>query len=254
MFGEDPARYHRSRPEYPEWVYATLVAECGLCRNAGVLEIGAGTGKATRRLLELGANPLIAIEPDQRLADFMRETIACKALKVVVAPFEDVSLGKGLFDLAVSATAFHWLDEGPALEKIASLLRPGGWWAAMWNEFRDDGQRDFFHEATKDLLGALNSSSAGESDTPSFGSDSVARLAALKRMGAFDVTEHRASRWPLLLDADQTVALYATFSNISARLDRAAVLNEIGRIARDVFDNRVVRNMTTSLYIARRIG
>ena len=60
-------------------------------------------------------------------------------------------------------------------------------------------------------------------------------------------------RWSLVLDADQTVALYATYSNVTARLDREAVLAEIGRIARDVM-NRVVRNMTTSLYIARRAG
>jgi SAM-dependent methyltransferase len=251
-FGADPAGYHRSRPEYPEWVYTTLAAECGLCRNAQVFEIGAGTGKATRRLLELGADPLIAIEPDQRLAEFLRATIAGEALKVVVAPFDDVSLDKGVFDLGVSATAFHWLDENSALEKIAGLLRPGGWWAAVWNEFRDDSQRDTFHEATKELLGVLNSPSAGESSAPSFGSDSVARLAALKRTGAFDVTEFKVSHWPLLLDADQTVALYSTFSNVSTRPDRTTVLNELRRIARDAFDNCVVRNMTTSLYIARR--
>src|SRR5690348_4058958 len=99
VFGEDPAGYQRSRPEYPEWVYTTLAAECGLRRNAAVFEIGAGTGKATRRLLELGADPLIAIEPDQRLAEFLSATIAGEALKVVVAPFEDVSLEKGVFDL-----------------------------------------------------------------------------------------------------------------------------------------------------------
>jgi SAM-dependent methyltransferase len=254
VFGEDPAGYHRARPEYPEWIYTTLAAECGLCRKAAVFEIGAGTGKATRRLLELGADPLVAIEPDQRLAEFLRATIAGEALKVLAAPFEDVSLDAGAFDLGVSATAFHWLDEDPALEKIASLLRPGGWWAAVWNEFRDDSLPDTFHEATRELLGALNSPSAGECGIPSFGSDSVARLAALKRTGAFDVTEYRVSHWPLLLDADQTVALYATFSNVSARPDRTVVLSELGRIARNVFGNRVVRNMTTGLYIARRTG
>ena len=82
----------------------------------------------------------------------------------------------------------------------------------------------------------------------------MARLAAVKRTGAFDVVENRTSRWSLVLDADQTVALYATYSNVTARLDRDAVLAEIGRVSRDVFMNRVVRNMTTSLYIARRTG
>jgi len=251
-FGENPAGYHDSRPPYPEWVYATLAAECGLRPNAAVFEIGAGTGKATRRLLELGADPLIAIEPDRRLADFLRTTIADEALKVVVATFEDASLEKGGFDLGVSATAFHWLDEGPALVKIAGLLRPGGWWAAMWNEFGDDSRPDPFHEATRELLGVIDSPAAGTRGTASYGSDSAARLDALNRTGAFDVAQYRSSRWSLVLDAAQTTALYATFSNVSSRPDRAAVLSELGRIARDVFDNRVVRNMTTSLCMARR--
>jgi SAM-dependent methyltransferase len=224
-----------------------------LHRRAAVFEIGAGTGTATRRLLELGANPLTAIEPDQRLADFLRTNNPHKALKVIVAPFEDVSLEQATFDLGVSATAFHWLDEGPALVKIGASLRPGAWWAAVWNVFGDDSQPDPFHEATKDLLGDPANPAAGESGIP-FGLDSVARLAALKRTGAFDVVEHRMRRWPLVLDADQTVALYATYSNVIARTDRATVLHEIGRIARDVFSDRVVRNMTTSLYIARRVG
>jgi SAM-dependent methyltransferase len=252
-FGEDPGSYNSARPEYPEWVYTTLASVCGLRRNAAVFEIGAGTGTATRRLLELGADPLTAIEPDRRLADFLRTSNPDAALNVVVAPFEDVSLEEAAFDLGVSATAFHWLDEGPALAKIASLLRAGGWWAAVWNVFGDDSQPDPFHEATKDLLGAPNNPSAGERGIP-FALDSVARLTALKRTGAFDVAECRTGRWSLVLDADQTVALYATYSNVIARRDRGAVLAEIDRIARDGFMNRVVRHVTTSLYIARRPG
>jgi SAM-dependent methyltransferase len=252
-FGESPADYHSARPEYPEWVFDTLASVCGLQRDAAVFEIGAGTGKATRRLLERGARPLIAIEPDPRLASFLRTNIPDEALQVVVAPFEDVSLDPAAFDLGVCATAFHWLDEAPALVRISRLLRPGAWWAAAWNVFADDGQPDPFHEATRELLGTRISPSAGENGIP-FGLDSAARLAAVKRTGAFDLVETRTSRWPLVLDADQTVALYGTYSIVRARSDRAALLTEIGRIARDVFRDRVVRNITTSLYIARRAG
>jgi hypothetical protein len=60
------------------------------------------------------------------------------------------------------------------------------------------------------------------------------------------------STWSLVLDPDQTVALYVTYSNINVRSDREVVLGELGRIDRDMFGGRVVRNMTTSLYIARR--
>ena len=252
-FGDDPAGYHMSRPEYPEWVYDTLRSRCGLGRNNSTFEIGPGTGTATRRLLELGADPLTAIEPDQRLADFLRKSNSDKALKVVMATFEDAELERAAFDLGVSATAFHWLDEDAALAKIASLLRPGGWWAAIWNVFGDHSRPDPFHEATKTLLEAPSSPAAGEGGVP-FGLDAAARLTALRRAGAFDVVENRTSAWSLVLDADQTVALYATYSNVNARPDREAVLAKLGRIARHEFEGRVVRNMTTSLYIARRAG
>lgn len=248
-FGGNPAGYHAARPGYPDWVFDTLVSRCGLCAGASVFEIGPGTGKATRRLLDLGARPLVAIEPDRRLADFLRANNADSALKVIVAPFEAAVLEASSFDLGVCATALHWLDEEASLQKIAGLLRPGGWWAAVWNVFGDSVRDDPFHAATRHLLQGP-AYPTGESGI-SFGLDVAARLAAVKRSGAFDIAEHEARGWSLILNAQQTVALYASYSNIVARPDREAVLAEIGRIARDEFGDSVVRNMTTSLYIAR---
>jgi hypothetical protein len=48
------------------------------------------------------------------------------------------------------------------------------------------------------------------------------------------------------------VALYATYSDITVRQDREAVLTKLERIVRDEFHGRVTRNMTTILYTARR--
>src|SRR5271156_6674162 len=151
-FGRDPAGYDAARPAYPGWVFDFLRERCGLVPNAATFEIGAGTGTATRRLLELGANPLLAVEPDDRLAAFLRKTIPDKALKVVVAPFEEAVLQEASFDLGLSAPAFHWLNEDFALTKVAKLLRPGGWWAMLWNVFGDSCRPDPFHEATKSLV------------------------------------------------------------------------------------------------------
>ena len=52
VFGPDAAGYHRARPGHPDRVYEVLVERCGLGPGAVVLEIGPGTGQATRRLLE----------------------------------------------------------------------------------------------------------------------------------------------------------------------------------------------------------
>ena len=250
-FGLNPAAYHAARPDYPDWVFDMLVSRCGLKPGAKVFEIGAGTGKATRRLLDLGADPLIAIEPDARLADYLEESIPDPGLKVLRTPFEEADLEDGAFDLGISATAFHWLDEAPALEKVARLLRPGGWWAAIWHVFGDDSRPDPFHDATQTLLSGYASPSAGHRGIP-FGLDVDARTEAMKRTGAFDVVEHRIVPWQLVLTADETVALYATYSDMAARPNMEAVLEELGRIAREEFGGRVERNMTTSVFVGRR--
>jgi len=250
-FGDDPAGYHATRPGYPDWVFETLRVQCHLAPGTATIEIGAGTGKATRRLLDFGADPLLAIEPDARLAAFIRTSIQDTALSVKVSTFEDATLERASFDLGVCATAFHWLDEDMALTKVADLLRPGGWWAMVWNVFGDDSRRDAFHDATTVLLNGPSRRPAGLRDIP-FSLDTEARVAAMERTGAFDDIAYQASAWTLVLDAEQTLALYASFSNITIRPDREAILAELGRIARDVFHGRVTRNMITCLYTARR--
>jgi SAM-dependent methyltransferase len=251
-FGGDPNSYHSARPAYPEWVFQTLCKRCGLTNGTATFEIGAGSGKATRRLLDLGATPMIAIEPDGRLAEFLRRTNRDKALRVMLSSFEDAPLDAASFDLGVSATAFHWLDENAALLKVAELLRPGAWWAAFWNVFGDDSRPDPFHEATKELLlSGPSSPSAGNCGVP-FALDAEARVQALQRVNAFDIVEHQTKAWSLNLGPEQTVALYATYSNINVRSDRHTILAELGRIARDQFQGHVTRNMTTSLYVGRR--
>lgn len=250
-FGLDPAGYHAARPAYPDWVYEVLRERCGLRPGAASFEIGAGTGIATRRLLAGGANPLVAIEPDHRLADFLDKTIQDEALRVIRSSFEEVVLPDAGFDLGFCATAFHWLQEETALAKVAALLKSGGWWVMVWNVFGDPDRADPFHEATRLLLDGPVSPSREDRAIP-YALDKDARLAALERTRAFDTMEHRTGAWSLDLDADQTEKLYATYSNVNIRPDRAAVLMELGRIAREEFQGRVTRNMITSLYIARR--
>jgi len=254
-FGDDPANYDAIRPDYPDWVYAILRERCGLGPGCAAFEIGAGTGIATRRLLAAGAS-VVAVEPDARLAAFLHASTPDEALQVVIQPFETAELPRAGFDLGLAATSFHWLDELVALNKIATLLKPGGWWAMVWNVFGDDARADPFHEATDALLndGPKSSSHGGRRGVP-FSQQANARLSALGRAGAFADIRQETSRWELALDPDQTVALYSTFSDMTARPadEQRYVLSELRRIAgAPPFNGRVVRNMLTTLYTARR--
>ncbi|MDE2486004.1 MAG: class I SAM-dependent methyltransferase [Alphaproteobacteria bacterium] len=250
-FGADATNYDTARPAYPDWVFETLRDECGVGAATRAFEIGAGTGKATGPLLALGANPLLAIEPDPRLGEYLRRAFPTPALRVATQTFEDVELESGAFDLGLSATAFHWLHEGPALSKIARSLRAGGWWAALWNNFGDDAYPDTFHLATQGVLAGPASPREGQRGIP-FGLDAAARIAAIDATGAFERVLYHTSHWPLVLTADQTVALYATYSNVTALPNAADVLAELRRIAETEFAGGVTRNMTTILYLARR--
>jgi SAM-dependent methyltransferase len=252
-FGEDPANYDDARPDYPSWVFEALRARCGLGPGCATFEVGAGTGKATRPLLAAGADPLFAIEPDARLADFLSNG-GPPALHVVNAPFETAELPRGDFDLGLAATSFHWIEALAGLNKVAGLLRPGGWWAMVWNVFGDEKRPDPFHDATDALLndGPKSPSQTAKGMSSALGANDW--MSAFGRSGAFEDIAARVEAWELVIDPDQVVALYSTYSNIVAYPpdERRQVLAELRRIAADEFGGRVVRNMITILYTARR--
>ena len=124
-FGADPGGYHAARPAYPEATWEALRARAGLSAGISLLEIGAGTGLATGPLLAHGPDRLVAVEPDVRLAGFLRATIRDQRVEVIAASFEAAELPPAGFDLAASATAFHGLDAVPALRRVHAMLRRG---------------------------------------------------------------------------------------------------------------------------------
>ena len=254
IFGADAAGYDAARPDYPDEIYTRLADRCELRPGTRTFEIGAGTGKVTRQLLRRGTCPLVAIEPDARLAAFL-EAEAGTCLTVNFNPFEEVDLPAASFDLGVAATVFHWLDRDVALTKIARALQPGGWWAMWWNVFGDPTRRDDFHQATQQLFKSVeHTPSTGEATGLHYGLDVDARLRELAATQQFDCIEHELLRWTMRRNADEIVALYGTFSPILllAPSDRERFLASLREIAERQFGGVVERPMVTPIYTARR--
>ncbi len=253
VFGTVAAAYLAARPDYPDRVFEVLRDRCGLGPSSRVLEIGAGSGQATRRLAASAAF-VVAVEPSEAVVQQLRARLGtAPRVEIAVAAFEDVELAPSSFDLVAVATAFHWLDPERSLPKIAAVLRPGGWIALWWNTFGDPDLPDPFHDATEPLL---RNNAQGPWAGPGrleYGLDVDARVRELADRGFRDV-EHEAVHWTLELDAVRTRQLYSTFSNI-ARLpvaEREPMLDEIERIAREAFGGRVEWQMVTPIYTARR--
>jgi SAM-dependent methyltransferase len=256
-FGHDPAGYDHARLEYPPRIYDILRDRCGLQPGARTFEVGPGTGIATRHLLRLGAAPLIAVEPDERLAAFLATTIGrhTNNLEVKIVTFEDVDLPSSWFDLGTAASVLHWLDEEAALRKAASILRSGGWWAMWWNIFGDPSQPNEFREATQSLWANLDLSPGNSSDgQPPFALDIDRRIDRLRSVDTFVNITNDTMRWTETLDTDHVMKLYATFPSIS-RLhpaQRQRFLEGLALITDDKFGGRVELLMVTPLYTAQR--
>jgi SAM-dependent methyltransferase len=252
LFGMNPQGYEDARPEYPTWIFDHL-RECGaLIDGTPTLEIGAGTGKATRRLLEYGANPLTIVEPDARFAALLGTVIDASSAncRVVHESFEDAVLCDNQFDLIAAATAFHWIEPTSGLRKIKRLLRRDGFVVLFWNVLSDPDKEDLFHDATHDLLSSLTVGPSEKPDTVPFALDRGARQAEAKAAG-FKKTEYLDSRWSLMLTPEEVGKLYESFSHIQ-RLDadsRAKLLDDLMTIAELQFNGKVIRNVTSCLHV-----
>jgi SAM-dependent methyltransferase len=135
-FGEVADAYDRARPSYPAEAADWLVrGEWAQTRAAAdVLEVGAGTGRLTERLVERGHRVLATDPLDamlRRLIDRLPGTPAA------LAAAEHLPARSRSVDVVVGAQTFHWFDHERALPEIARVLRPGGHVALVWN-LRDE--------------------------------------------------------------------------------------------------------------------
>ena len=255
LFGLDPEGYEDVRPQYPDLIYRFMIERGALEPKSATLEIGAGSGLATRRLIEHGADPITVVEPDVRFAPQLKSLASAKThLRLVQSAFEDAELPPRCFDLVAAATSFHWLDPDIALDKIARVLKPGGCAALWWNVFGDLDRDDPFHDATTALLADLAVSPSGAPDAIPFALDRPAREAQFESCGKFGAVEYAETRWTLTLNTPQVGRLYGGFSHIQ-RLpvtQRAELLEQLMAVAQTRFGGSVERNMTSVIYLARR--
>jgi ubiquinone/menaquinone biosynthesis C-methylase UbiE len=122
--------YERARPGWPVSAVDHVARELGLKPTATVLDLGAGTGKLTRVLIERFGR-VVAVEP----LDGMRRVLQAVVpqANALAGRAERIPLPDASVDAVFSADAFHWFDGEQALAEIARVLCPRGGLALMWN-------------------------------------------------------------------------------------------------------------------------
>jgi SAM-dependent methyltransferase len=124
------AEYELHRPEYPTAALAWADERLDLGPGRRVLDVGAGTGKLTRGLIELGAR-VVAVEPGPAMLARLRQAVP--EAEAYSGSAEAIPLPDASVDAAVAGQAYHWFDPVLAVPELHRVLRPGGGVALFWN-------------------------------------------------------------------------------------------------------------------------
>lgn len=123
--------YDRVRPGYPDELFADLVAVTGMDEGSSVLEVGCGSGQATRSLAALGCS-VTAVEPGTDMAALARRRLApFPKVEVETSRFEEWDDRGRRFDALVAASSWHWVDPSVGWRRAHQVVSPGGWMALL---------------------------------------------------------------------------------------------------------------------------
>jgi SAM-dependent methyltransferase len=222
-FGAAAAAYESGRPDYPreavDWMLAPVL-EPG--RAVRVADVGAGTGKLTRTVVEAGAE-VVAIDPDAGMLAALREHV--HGVPTFVGTAERMPLPDASVDAVLLGQAWHWVDPVAASAEVGRALRRGGVLGLVWN-IRDESD-----PWVARLTAAMHGSHAAEmlvGDGP--------RVA-----DPFDVPEQRSWTWTRSLTRGALLDMVASRSYVitAPEADRAGILTAVGAL----FDERRITEL-----------
>jgi len=240
-FGGVAALYDKARPSYPPALIDALM-EFAPHR---VLDVGCGTGKASRLFLERGCD-VLGVEPDPSMAAVART----HGVTVEEATFESWESRGRVFDMVVSGQAWHWVDPVRGVLKAGSLLHPGGHLGVFWNR----GRPDAAGAAALDPVYARIAPEIAKTNVATNATEEPTdRLQEFGNGGLFTDVEARAFPWDTVYDRLSWTEFIVTHSDHLRLPDRQrqALVEALGD-AVDALGGTLTYHYSTLLVLATR--
>ena len=129
--------YAKGRPSYPQAFIDYLYADVGITPNSVIADIGSGTGKLTRLLLERGSR-VFAVEPNAHMRASAEPDLARFDNFISIDSYaENTTLVAASVDFVTVATAFHWFDRQAFKMECRRILKEDGKVVIVYNS-RDE--------------------------------------------------------------------------------------------------------------------
>ncbi len=249
-FDKVPDIYHRIRPGYPPALFDNLFDL--LPGRPHVLEVGPGTGQATRDLLARGAT-VRAIEIGPAMAEKLRRVLPGTDLAVTVGDFEHLPADEASYDCVFSATAYHWIGPRAQLDRPAALLKPGGAVAIVdLIQLNSPNDRGFFAAAQP----IYERYGEGHTGPPAPRRDEVDPpiRSALQHDGRFAALEVRRYDWDQTYSAAEYRQLMLSYSGTQSMepATRQCLVDDMEEFVREQFNDQVTRPLVVTLTTATR--
>ena len=128
----DRAHTYDKRADYSEIAINRLLRQTKCLPNEVVADIGAGTGKLTRMLLNSGLI-VSAVEPNDNMRTYGIQNTAGKSVTWTEGVGENTGLENNSVYAAFFGSSFNVVNQEKTLEEVARILLPKGWFACLWN-------------------------------------------------------------------------------------------------------------------------
>lgn len=243
--------YERYRPHYPAALFDDVRTYADLAPDDAILEVGAGTGRATIHLARWG-NPMTVIEPAPAMVEIARANVADHPhVEVRTTTFEDARIDRNAFGLVAIARAFAWLDPATRVERVHDALYAYGSAALIDNVQVATDQTLPFFERVQDVYLEHAPHIAHRGAFPTAKDLPEHPLAGTSLFTDLERPEHP---WSWTLSADDYIGLMSTHSS-HATLDadiRARLHAGIVELIDSEFGGTVTEHYVAIAALARR--